>query len=493
MTRRDVFDVAIVGLGPVGAALAALLSRAGVSICVAEKDGAIYPLPRAAHFDHEIMRLFQRLGIAELVLEEARPATGYRFENAAGQVLMEFDMPPGASPSGWSPSYMFHQPAMERALRGLLTDVDVRLGRRFESLAQDADGVTLTLADPEGATETVRAGYLIGCDGGGSAVRRAISGVLDDYGFDEPWLVIDVRVGEGARLPDINLQICDPARPTTCVLMGPGRHRWEFMLKPGEDPAEALDDDAIAAWLAPWGGFEHLTLERKAVYRFHGLVARSWRSGRVFLAGDAAHQMPPFLGQGLCSGLRDAANLAWKLAAVALGEAPPALLETYEPERAPNVRAIVEQAIFMGRVVCATDPEAARARDLQMIADRESGAAPPRPPGVVPVLSQGCILAGAPAAGQFFPQPWSGDLRLDDFLGEGPVLITRAPQAGLGVRSIDLDGPDLAPFRAALTLWLERHGAQAVLVRPDRFVFGAGEPRVLADAWRTLACQPAPA
>ena len=284
---EETVDVAIVGLGPVGAALGAMLARRGVSVCVAEKDGEIYPLPRAAHFDHEIMRLFQGLGIADAVLAHARPAPAYRFQNAAGEVLMHFDMPPGASPSGWSPSYMFHQPGVEEALRSLLTDVDVRLGRRFEGLVQDGDGVTVTLAGP-GALETVRARYLVGCDGGASAVRKAIGVGLDDYGFDEPWLVIDTRVGEGARLPDINLQICDPERPTTCVLMGPGRHRWEFMLKPGEDPAAVMDDAVIAGWLAPWGGLEHLTLERKAVYRFHGLVAQAWRSGRVFLAGVSA-------------------------------------------------------------------------------------------------------------------------------------------------------------------------------------------------------------
>jgi len=485
-------DVAIVGLGPVGAALAALLARRGVSVCVAEKDGAIYPLPRAAHFDHEIMRLFQGLGIADQVLAHARPAPAYRFQNAAGEVLMQFDMPPGASPSGWSPSYMFHQPGVELALRGLLGGVDVRLGRRFEGLEQDGEGVTATFAGPEGA-ERVRARFMIGCDGGASAVRKAIDVSLDDYGFDEPWLVIDARVGEGARLPDINLQICDPERPTTCVLMGPGRHRWEFMLKPGEDPASVMDDAVIGGWLAPWGGLEHLTLERKAVYRFHGLVAQRWRCGRVFLAGDAAHQMPPFLGQGLCSGLRDAANLAWKLADVLSGRAGDALLDTYQPEREPNVRAIVEQAIFMGRVVCAIDPEVARARDVQMTAARAKGEGAPRTPGVTPALAEGCILAGAPAAGRLFPQPWAGDLRLDDRLGEGAVMITRAPWSGGGVKALALDDPALAPFRGAVERWLDDLGAKAVLVRPDRYVFGAGEPEVLAEAWSVWEREPAPA
>jgi 3-(3-hydroxy-phenyl)propionate hydroxylase len=169
-------------------------------------------------------------------------------------------------------------------------------------------------------------------------VRQAVGIGLFDYGFDEPWLVVDVKLQPGARAPDVNLQVCDPARPTTCVLSGPGRHRWEFMLLPGETSEDVLRDGFIESLLAPWD-CGPLEIERRAVYRFHGLVAETWRLGRVLLAGDAAHQMPPFAGQGLCSGLRDAANLAWKLDAVLGGRAHEALLDTYQPEREPHTRA----------------------------------------------------------------------------------------------------------------------------------------------------------
>ena len=225
----------------------------GVSTIAIDKDVAVYPLPRAAHFDHEIMRLFQQVGIAEEVGRHARPAPAYEFRAADGQLLVRMDLPQLA-PCGWATGYMFHQPAVENALRTQLDQsplAGVRLAHRFVALDQDADGVTAVIEGPDGASQ-IRARYLVGCDGASSLVREALGVELDDYRFDEPWLVIDAVASEGARLPEVNLQICDPARPTTCVLMGPGRHRWEFMLLPGETPEQMLDDDVIASLLAPW-------------------------------------------------------------------------------------------------------------------------------------------------------------------------------------------------------------------------------------------------
>jgi 3-(3-hydroxy-phenyl)propionate hydroxylase len=311
---------------------------------------------------------------------------------------------------------------------------------------------------------------------------------MDDLAFDEPWLVVDAIVHDPARLPDINLQICDPARPTTCVLMGEGRHRWEFMILPGETPDDLLDDARIAALLAPWNVDGAVTLERKAVYRFNARVAKAWRQDRAFLAGDAAHQTPPFAGQGLCSGVRDAANLAWKLAAVAKGEAGPGLLDSYQAERDAPVRAIIGLAMMMGRTVCVTDPDAAATRDAEMLATRAAGRAPSSAAATAP-LPGGCVLAEAPAAGHYFAQPVADGTRLDDVLGDGPWLIgacLREP-AGLahaGLTLVALDEPRIAAFRPALAAWLTATGAPAVLVRPDRYVFGAGEPDVLAAAWR---------
>jgi 3-(3-hydroxy-phenyl)propionate hydroxylase len=481
-------DVLVVGLGPVGAALTGLLATRGVATVAVEKDIGVYPLPRAVHFDHEIMRLFQQLGIARQVGHHAAELPNYEFVTANHQLLMRFE-PVANAPSGWASGYMFHQPGLEFALRSILASsprADMRLGRRFDGLTQDAGGVTAVVTGPEGQS-TIRAKYVVGCDGGRSPVREAIGGGLSDYGFNEPWLVIDVKVGAGARLPKSNLQICNPARPTTCVHSGPGRHRWEFMLLPGETPEAAVEDDFIQTLLTPWdcGPVE---IERKAVYRFHGLVANHWRAGRVLLAGDSAHQMPPFAGQGMCSGLRDAANLAWKLEAVICGRANEALLDTYQLEREPHVRAWIERAIMMGRVVCILDPAAAAARDKQMLASLQSGAT--QLPAQFPApMAAGCALVGSPGAGTLFLQPTLGQgtrrLRMDDVLDDGPWLISRSPSGvaieGLLVR--DLAREDLAPFRVELLAWLGMHQAEAVLVRPDRYVFATGEPATLVAAW----------
>ncbi|WP_374572028.1 bifunctional 3-(3-hydroxy-phenyl)propionate/3-hydroxycinnamic acid hydroxylase [Phenylobacterium sp.] len=481
-------DVLVVGLGPVGAAMAALLVRQGIDVIAIDKDTAVYPLPRAVHFDHEIMRLFQQLGVAEEVRRHARETPAYEFRAADGALLMRLEPAP-STPSGWASGYMFHQPSLEVALRDVLATserADVRLGWCFDGLSQDGEGVSATAVGPDGERSTIRARWLVGCDGARSLVREAIGAGLDDLQFDEPWLVVDARVEAGARTPGVNLQVCDPERPTTCVLGGPGRHRWEFMLLPGETPESMLNDALIERLIAPWD-CGPVTIERKAVYRFHGLVADRWRAGRVLLAGDAAHQTPPFAGQGMCSGLRDAANLAWKLQAVLAGVADEALLDSYQTERDPHVRALIALAIGMGRVVCTLDREAAAARDAQMLAQRERGGGALPPMQAAP-FAAGCVLAGSPGAGTMFPQPCVGEgarpARLDDVLGEGPWLISRAPAAIEGVRVFDLDGEALAPFRAKVAAWLDGHQGEAVLVRPDRYVFGTGSAAILAAAWR---------
>lgn len=491
MTAPAAFDcdVLVVGLGPVGATLAALLGRRGVSVLAIDRETEPYPLPRAVHFDHEIMRLFQQLGVAEEVLRATRAMPDYEFRSADGQLLMR--LPAAAdSPSGWAAGYMFHQPSLEAALRRLLAadaNVEVRLGVRLEALAQDGDGVTATLADGEGDT-CVRARWLVGCDGARSRVREAIGGGLTDLDFDEPWLVVDVTAPPGCRTPEVNLQLCDPARPTTCVLSGPGRHRWEFMILPGETPEAMLDDALIRELIAPWD-CGPVGIERKAVYRFHGLIAKRWRAGRLLIAGDAAHQTPPFAGQGMCAGLRDAANLAWKLAAVLDGASSEALLDTYQAEREPHVRGAIELAIGMGRVVCLLDPEAAAQRDAGMLAQRAAGAPGlrPLPP---PPFASGCVLAGAPGAGVLFPQPTAGEgarrLRLDDLLGDSAWLIHKGqgePRRDAGICMAGLEADGLAPFRDALAAWLDAHAVEAVLVRPDRYVFGGGRADALRTDW----------
>ena len=462
--------VLIAGMGPVGATLAALLARHGVSVIACERDKEIYRLPRAAHFDAEIMRLLQQLGLAEAMLPHSRPIGGYDFINADGEMLMQFATSPETS-QGWASGYLFHQPALEEMLRDGLkaANVETLTGWSLTGFTDDGTGVTATLTDGN-ETRTVRAQFLVGCDGGNSFVRKTLGIGLDDYGFDEPWLVVDTVMPDESHLKPHGVQLCDPARPVTIMPMSPGRRRWEFMLLPHETPEEMMGPGKVEALMAPYMGKGEVEIVRRAVYRFHGLVAKEWRKGRVVLAGDSAHQMPPFAGQGMCSGLRDAANLAWKLALVLDGKADIKLLDTYQAEREPHVRGFIELAIAMGKVVCMQDAEAAKARDAGMIAGHKAGGAAPLPP---PPPMIGGALHASPRAGELSPQY----ARFDDARGNGAWLLHR----GQSVESDDVEVVDVS----GLTQWETWLGeAEAALIRPDRYVFGTGAANDLIAAWR---------
>jgi len=483
-------EVLIIGLGPVGLTLAAILGRMGLSIIAVERGELIYPLPRAAHVDHEIMRIFQSMNIIDAIMPHMRVAPDYEFQNAAGDVLMRFERLGVIGSCGWPLGFNIYQPGIENALRDCvaqLPNVATRYGVAFAAIAANhSDGAIITVATA-GQLKDITARFIVACDGASSPVREACGISLDDYSFNEPWLVIDAKSPDESQFPTSNIQLCDPDRPTSFIHMGPGRLRWEFMLKPGEDPQWMKTDEVIEELLTPWRVLGDMAVERAAIYRFHGLVAQEWRKGSVFLVGDAAHQMPPFMGQGLCSGLRDAANLAWKLEAVINGEAGDALLATYQCEREAHVRFVIDRAIEMGRMVCTIDRDLAARRDKDMLALPIA-----RPPVALPGLVKGYLVDRTPAAGELFPQPCTPvGLRLDDLLGAGAWLIVDGgtPDAALatGLRVVNVDS-DLPPTLASyIKTWLAERDVEAVLVRPDRYVFGTGTAAALLDhylSWR---------
>jgi 3-(3-hydroxy-phenyl)propionate hydroxylase len=483
-------DILIIGLGPVGAVLAGLLARQNLSVIVADRETGPYALPRAATFDDEAMRVFQSLGIAEELERICRVPARLEFVTADGDVLMDFPVADAPTVSGWRKNYLLHQPNVEFALRRRLAalGVDIRLGQRFEKAFQDASGVTAHLRGPDGET-VLRAKFMIGCDGASSQVRAMIGSTLHDYDFEEPWLVVDVLSDTPDLLPDRVMQICDPRRPATYLRMTGDRYRWEFMMLDGETESQMTDRDFIKSLLAPWVDAAQLSIERAVVYRFHALVAQNWRRGNILIAGDAAHQMPPFAGQGMCAGIRDAQNLAWKLAAVIAGTAAPDLLDSYQAEREPHIRHIIETVIAMGNIICLRDPQAAAARDAGMLAQRAAGVQPVSMDW--PDLGGGCFTT-ARGAGSLFPQIFADRAGMDDEFGPGWWLVGDAlpPDVPAGISRFPLEDARLRPFTEHVRAWLATYEAPAVLVRPDRFVFGTGAPSWLLEQWRVLNAAP---
>jgi 3-(3-hydroxy-phenyl)propionate hydroxylase len=474
------FDVAVAGFGPTGAVLASLLGQAGLRTLVVDRSREVYDKPRAFALDHEIMRVFQGLGIADAVAAHTAPFTPSEYYGADGRLIKRLGSVPPPWPQGWPPNLVFSQPPVEKILRERAAkhpSVTVSLGEELVSLEASADEIALRIRGHGGRERQAHAAYVVGCDGASSTVRTQLGIEYEDLEFDEPWLVVDVLVNESgaSKLPSVSVQYCEPARPAT-YLIGPGMHRrWEIMLLPGE-AGESLDEAAVWKLLSRWLSPQDGTLWRFASYRFHALVAREWRRGRVFLAGDAAHQQPPFTGQGMCQGIRDAANLAWKLQLVLAGKAPDRLLDSYGAERAPHVKRLTSTIKDIGRLICERNPDAARQRDARLIAEAGGTVQTLPRQQLIPPLREGLLSRQAhPANGTLFPQPRvrhaGQEMLLDDVVPPGFLVVRRDEWCPR-----ELDG--------VLASWFDRHGCDAALVRPDHYVFGVANETAGIDALR---------
>jgi 3-(3-hydroxy-phenyl)propionate hydroxylase len=352
------FEVIVVGLGPTGAMLANLLGQRGHSVLCVERDTDVYYSPKAVHFDDEIMRIFQSAGLAEEIAQTADSFTEMAFLTAphrkpAWRTLV------GTQDKryGHAGAWFFHQPTLERQMRAGLERfgcVQCLLGATATELRQDAQGVSLVLTQLDGGAREVRGRFLVGCDGGRSTIRRLAELTLDTAAFDEPWVVVDTKTRSGGKhpgLPPIHQQTCDPAQPVTYVPIAAPYYEWQFMVMGNKTEREATDLAFVRSQLREFVDLDTIEIIRIAYYRFHALWARKWRNGRVALAGDSAHQMPPFLGQGMCSGIRDAESLSWRLNLILKGRATIDLLDDYEAERSAHVQHIIQGAMFLGRVI----------------------------------------------------------------------------------------------------------------------------------------------
>ena len=477
------FDVAIVGYGPTGMALAALLGRAGRRVLVLERYRGRYNLPRAACFDDETMRTFQKLEIAEAMLPGTNVQKGYEWLNADGQTLIsiEYDNP---GHSGWPQLYMMYQPHMEDVLHDCVTALDrveIRSGTAVRALEQDAERVTIRAVDDEGAAQTFTARYAVGADGGNGVVRQSLNVAMDDYGFFENWLVCDFRMRRKVEAVPSFRQVCDPTGPHSIVNIGPNHHRFSFMLDPDDDQARVTRPENVWRRVADYITPDDAELIRVANYTFRSKIAESWRRGRILLAGDAAHEMPPFLAQGMVSGIRDARNLAWKLDLVLSG-IDDALLDTYQPEREPHVRFITEKAIELGRVQTMRDPGKAAERDARMLAARRANQAPDKLR--YPPLKGGMIANH----GELLPQGRVDDgtrtALFDDIAGTGWLIVARDGsvvsaldgERGEMWRSLDgrtvVFGDALTDTDGVFTRWFDAADSAVAIVRPDSHVFG---------------------
>lgn len=521
-------DVAIIGAGPVGTLLAILLGQRGHRVTLVERWTHHYALPRAVTYDHEIARIFATLGIDS----ETDPAISYHDElyywkTKDRQNLQIVDWQ-SQSASGWRVRYWFNQPMMEKrllAIAATLPNVTLMRGWQGIALEQDTGGVTLSLqrnpeeVGPNGDRTTLRAKFLAGTDGANSFVRESLGIENEDRGYFFDWLILDMipsfdyvaaRGDEPAQW-----QLCDPKRPTTIVPGGPGpvaggpaRRRWEFMVLPGESAHDLQKPERAWELLRPWGLTpDNAELERSAVYRFQARWAKQWHKGRCLIGGDAAHLMPPFAGEGMCAGVRDAVAMAWRLNGILDGKLGLGVLDSYTSERIEHAKHYITFSQELGQIICIADEAVAADRDARMIADLAARDGKPVPTDICQ-LGQGAWCADSAHAGELSVQgvveAGGKRGRFDQVAGQGWVLIGQDtdPAAALTASQQErlkaLDGRalrlapaggtgDVIDAEGTMGRWLASIGARYVLIRPDFYVaLTANSPETLQTRFDTV-------
>lgn len=482
--------VVIVGAGPVGVTAATLLAQYGVECLVLDRWADVYPQPRAVHLDDEVVRIVGRLGLGDQFAAISRPARGLQLRDPNMKVLSQFRRERPETANGYPQANMFDQPEFEGLLRANLkhyphaalrgdsevTDV-VQVGTERAEVAV-VDRVT-------GRQHRVQARYVLGCDGANSVVRAAIGASMRDMGFEQRWLVVDVTTDAELDQWDGVHQVCDPRRAGTFMRVGPSRYRWEFRLLPDETADDFGTVETLHPLIRPWvDGIapQRLRLVRVADYTFRAQVADRWRRDNIFLLGDAAHLTPPFIGQGLCAGLRDAMNLAWKLAGVVHGWLPQHVLDSYEREREPHARYMIRFALAMGLTMTAGGEMGNLLRRMVLprlhlvpgIRDKIVDSTTPALQHGPLVIKQGRRRG---LAGRLCPNAVVAQgRRFDEVVGRLFAVVTCAPPAGQQRAELARRGAVVITAQPGTELagWLRRAGATTAIVRPDGAVMCAG-------------------
>ena len=520
MTEALTYDVAVIGYGPTGATAANLLGRLGLKVLVVERDPDVYGRARAISIDEEVMRVWQSVGLADRLQEDMLPGRPVSFVGVDGKPFLEWVI--GPKGSGHPPQQFIYQPAVDNVLReGVqrFPNVELLLEHECVRVLPKGDAVELMLADLRtDAFKRVQASYVIAADGGSSPTRGQLGVGYQGKTYGERWLIIDTKVIKEWDAHGRLRFHCTPERPTVDCPTPLGHHRWEFPIRTGEDEAKMSSHEQSWKILNAQGVTdENVKILHAVFYSHHVRFADRWRVGRIFLAGDAAHAMPPWLGQGMSAGVRDVANLSWKIAAVLGGQAPDALLDSYQTERLPHVAEVTRRATMVGRII--NEPR----HTVAVLRDRVLRRATRLPHSMDLVqkyfwipdarYADGFLGTNNPAVGWQLPQPWVIDtegvtVRLDDVIGNqwtllhtGPLPTGARAWTDLGVPVIQVEGPnsvsqgeEIRDSGGTLIAWLKDKKAAAVIVRPDGFVYtasGTGQPLLPPPAGLTHASAPA--
>ena len=471
------FDIVIVGLGPTGGTLANLFAMHGFSILILDKEESFYPLPRAVHFDDEIMRVFQTIGITKNFLKYTIINKGTKFVNEKDELLLDWPRPKVITENGWYPSYRFHQPDLERNLRHRLkryekvlisqnSEVYKTINYKNHSIIQYKDIKTNQIF-------SVKSKYVIGCDGANSFLRKQMKSEMEHLGFEQRWAVIDLILKtKKTNLPDRTIQYCNSKRPATYCRNVGKRRRWEIALKEEESVEKFFDSKTLWKFLSQWVSQDEAKIERKTIYTFQSAIAKKWRRGRQFLVGDAAHLTPPFMGQGMCAGIRDASNLAWKISICCKKGHNDRLLDTYQSERYSNVRDYINTAMKMGELLNSIGGS----KVSETVYEEKDGTI--KMNSIKPKLGKGLGDLNDKNRGKIFPYlKINFNKEFDDLFSCYPILITnmKVSEKKLKIRTYStIDIPEIKTI-------LKKFNSNSLIIRPDRFVLASTDKNDLKD------------